>query len=201
MGTRKVPTGPVRWQQQRISDGGRHHPSPPWAPAARTETTREALALVFAISISISITTSITMATVTRVSRVLHARVLCDDRPRPFAALHRRYGEPPIALLTSGAISIALALHFASQIDTLTSIVGFGPLTTAIAVVTSVVVLFKVKRDSRNLRGHVLAAFVGIPALLAVLMRMKWLALGVGLSWMTAGLLINAVVHKRRVLA
>jgi amino acid transporter len=144
---------------------------------------------------------SITPPMVTGVSRILYAMALHGEMPRPLARLHRRYGVPHVALLASAAISIAVALYFSAQFDTLTAMVNFGALTAFMAVNASVIVLFKVKRRSSDWLGHVALPALGIAVLLAVLVQMSHLALIVGIAWLATGILIYAVVRRRRTAA
>jgi amino acid transporter len=104
---------------------------------------------------------------------------------------------PHVALLASGAISIAVALYFASQFDTLTSMVNFGALTAFIAVNASVIAVFMVKRKSGNWLAHLVGPVLGIAALNAVLVQMSKIGLSVGLCWMAAGVAVYLVIRRR----
>jgi amino acid transporter len=140
---------------------------------------------------------SITPPMVTAVSRVLYSMALNREMPHGLARLHPRYGVPHIALLTSGAISIAVALYFATQFDTLTSMVNFGALTAFIAVNASVIAFFMVKRKSGNWLAHLVGPVLGIAALIAVLVQMSKIGLSVGLCWMAAGVAVYLVIRRR----
>jgi amino acid transporter len=140
---------------------------------------------------------SITPPMVTAVSRVLYSMAMNREMPHALARLHPRYGVPHIALLSSGGISIAVALYFSSQFDTLTTMVNFGALTAFIAVNASVIAVFMVKRKSRNWIGHLMAPLLGIAALLAVLAQMSKVGLGVGISWMVFGFIVYLIIRRR----
>jgi amino acid transporter len=140
---------------------------------------------------------SITPPMVTAVSRVLYSMALNREMPHGLARLHPRYGVPHIALVASSAISIAVALYFATQFDTLTSMVNFGALTAFIAVNASVVALFMVKRKSGNWLAHLVGPALGIAALIAVLVQMSKVGLSVGLCWMAAGVVVYLIIRRR----
>ena len=148
-----------------------------------------AMALIVAISI--------TPPMVTGVSRVLYAMAQNGAMPGPLARLHPRYRVPHVALLASGGISIAIALYFAGQFDTLTSMVNFGALSAFIAVNASVIALFRFQRQSRDWLGHVVAPLLGIGALVAVMVQMSPLALEVGFGWLAAGGVVYVVGRAR----
>jgi amino acid transporter len=141
---------------------------------------------------------SITPPMVTAVARVLYAMAKNHEMPRALAKLHPRYGTPHVALLVSGALSIVIALYFAGEFDTLTTIVNFGAMTAFIVVNASVVALFAVKRKSRRWLCHVVSPILGIAMLVAVLTQMRKLGLIVGFGWMMVGLVVYWVTRRRR---
>jgi amino acid transporter len=149
-----------------------------------------ATALVVAISV--------TPPMVTGVSRVLYAMALNHEMPPVLARLHRRYRVPHMALLASGALSILVALYFARQFDTLTSMVNFGALSAFVAVNASVIALFGVRRRSGRWLADIVLPGLGIAALLAVTVQMSRLALVVGLGWMAAGIVTYQLLSRRR---
>lgn len=149
-----------------------------------------ATALVVAISV--------TPPMVTGVSRVLYAMALNHEMPPVLARVHGRYRVPHVALLSSGTLSIIVALYFARQFDTLTSMVNFGALSAFVAVNASVIALFGVRRRSGRWFVDWVLPGLGIAALLAVMVQMSRLALVVGLGWMAAGIVTYQVLCRLR---
>lgn len=146
---------------------------------------------------AIVVAISITPPMVTAVSRVLFSMATHHEMPAMLAKIHPRYGVPHLAILTSGAISIAVALYFAAQFDTLTSMVNFGAITAFIAVNASVIALFRIKRRTGSLFGTLVAPIIGIATLGAVLTQMSPLGLGVGACWMVAGIIAYLTVRRQ----
>jgi amino acid transporter len=116
----------------------------------------------------LAVAISITPPMVTAVARVLYTMAEKGEMPHFLSKLHPKYGVPRNAILTSGALSIVVALYFANQFDTLTSMVNFGALTAFAAVNASVIALFILKRKSRRLVVHLLLPLLGIGTIIAL---------------------------------
>ena len=140
---------------------------------------------------------SITPPMVTAVARVLFSMAQKGEMPRALAQLSPRSGVPRNAIAASGALSIAVALYFANQFDTLTSMVNFGALTAFVAVNASVIALFIVKRKSPRFIAHLLLPLLGIIVIVAVIAQMSKLGLAVGCAWLLAGIIVTAVLRAR----
>jgi amino acid transporter len=140
---------------------------------------------------------SITPPMVTAVARVLFSMAEKGEMPRILAKLDPKYGVPRNAILASGALSISVALYFASQFDTLTSMVNFGALTAFAAVNASVIALFVVKRHSRRLGVHLVLPLLGIVTILAVITQMSKIGLAVGGSWLAVGAIVAIILRVR----
>jgi amino acid transporter len=151
-----------------------------------------ALASVLAVAISI------TPPMVTGVARVLYAMAQKGEMPGFLGKLDRKYHVPQNAIATSGAISVAVAIYFAAQFDTLTSMVNFGALTAFAAVNASVIALFIVKRKSTRYGVHLVLPLIGIAAIIAVLTQMSATGLGVGVAWLVAGVVLAIVLRGRQ---
>jgi amino acid transporter len=130
---------------------------------------------------------SITPPMVSAVARVLYAMAQNGEMPRFLGRTHPKYAVPHVAILTSGALSIVVALYFANHFDTLTSMVNFGALTAFMLVNLCVIALYTVKRKSRRWLVHVVVPAVGIATILGVLTQMSPLALTVGFAWLVVG--------------
>jgi amino acid transporter len=140
---------------------------------------------------------SITPPMVTAVARVLFSMAEKGEMPRGLAKLSPKYGVPHNAILASGALSIAVALYFANEFDTLTSMVNFGALTAFAAVNASVIALFVCKRRSRRLGVHLVLPLLGIATIVAVIAQMSRIGLAVGTSWLVVGLVVAAILRGR----
>jgi amino acid transporter len=119
------------------------------------------------------------------------------EMPRSLARLNPKYGIPRNAIAASGAVSIAVALYFASQFDTLTSMVNFGALAAFAAVNASVIAMFIVRRKSSRLVMHLLLPALGIVTLLAVMTQMSRTGLTVGFAWLFVGVVVVLVLRGR----
>jgi amino acid transporter len=132
---------------------------------------------------------SITPPMVSAVSRVLFSMAEKGEMPRLLARLD--------SILASGALSVAVALYFANQFDTLTSMVNFGALTAFAAVNASVIALFAIRRKSRRIGVHVLLPLLGIITIGAVITQMSSIGLMVGLAWLGIGVLVAVALRLR----
>jgi amino acid transporter len=126
---------------------------------------------------------------------------MADKRamPRVLAKLNPKYGIPRNAIFASGALSIAVALYFANQFDTLTSMVNFGALTAFAAVNASVIALFIVKRKSTRYARYLLLPLLGILTIGAVITQMSRTGLIVGCSWLVVGVIVATLLRRRGV--
>jgi amino acid transporter len=153
----------------------------------------QAVALASALAVAISITPPM----VTGVARVLYAMAQKGEMPEFLGRLDARYHVPRNAIAVSGALSVAVAIYFAAQFDTLTAMVNFGALTAFALVNASVIALFIVRRRSRRWVAHLLLPLVGIVIILGVLTQMSVTGLAVGASWLVAGAVLAAVLRAR----
>jgi amino acid transporter len=140
---------------------------------------------------------SITPPMVAAVARVLYSMAQKHEMPSLLGKLDPKYGVPRNAVLASGIVSIGVALYFASQFATLTSMVNFGALTAFAAVNASVIALFVVKRKSKRLFMHLLLPSLGILIIGAVMSQMDAFGLAVGSAWLLTGVAVVAVLRTR----
>ena len=150
-----------------------------------------ALASVLAVAISI------TPPMVTGVARVLFAMAQKGEMPGILGKLDQKYRVPRNAIATSGILSVMVAIYFAAQFDTLTSMVTFGALTAFALVNASVIALFIFKRKSKRYFVHLLLPSIGIAVIIGVLSQMSAFGLGVGSAWLVAGILVVTVLRFR----
>jgi amino acid transporter len=140
---------------------------------------------------------SITPPMVSAVARVLYSMADKGAMPHFLSALNPRYGVPRKAIAASGALSIAVALYFANQFDTLTSMVNFGALLAFATVNLSVIALFVVRRKSTNYFVHLLLPLLGILTIAAVITQMSRVGLMVGSTWLVVGIVVAIVLRMR----
>lgn len=145
------------------------------------------LAETVAVAGSLILGISITPTMVAAVSRVLHAMASHGEMPRFLAHVHPKYRVPSLAILSSGALSVAVALLFSEHFDVLTTMVNFGALAAFISVNAAVIAYFKVQRRSSRHFRHVLLPLLGIAVLLAVISQMSIVGLAVGAAWTLIG--------------
>jgi amino acid transporter len=155
------------------------------------------LARIVTLAISLTLAFSISPPMVVAVSRVLHSMASHRQMPAFLAHLHPRYGVPDRAILSSGALSIGVAVLFAERFDTLTSMVNFGAIVAFIAVNASVIAFYRIKRGSTRQIVHLVLPLIGMAILLTVLSQMSRIALAVGGAWMLAGVVVAAVLRAR----
>lgn len=142
---------------------------------------------------------SITPPMVSAVARVLYSMADKRAMPHVLARLNPKYGIPRNAIFASGALSIAVALYFANQFDTLTSMVNFGALTAFAAVNASVIALFIVRRKSTRYARYLLLPLLGILTIGAVITQMSRTGLIVGCTWLVLGIVVAVLLRRRGV--
>ena len=132
------------------------------------------------------------------VARILFAMGRDRQLPQAMARVHPKYGTPYIGMLVTGAITLAMALVMRYRVDEIASLVNFGALSGFLLLHVSVLAKFGVRARGRQLFSHVVSPVVGAGVVLAVMTGMSSLAVTLGLSWLVAGLLYGAVLHRSR---
>jgi amino acid transporter len=143
------------------------------------------------------IAVSILPPMVTGVSRVLYTMALKGEMPAYLARIDARYHVPHNAILTSGLISVVVALLLADHFDQLLAIINFGALCAFIAVNASVIAWFAWRRRSHRYLAHVLGPLIGIVLIVAVVSQLHMAALVVGCSWLAIGFVVSMVLRQR----
>lgn len=156
-----------------------------------------ALAQIVTLASSLALAFSISPPMVVAVSRVLHSMASHRQMPAFLAHLHPRYGVPDRAILSSGVLSIGVAVLFAEKFDALTSMVNFGAILAFIAVNASVIAFYRVKRGSPRWFVHLILPLIGTGILLMVLSQMSMIALAVGGAWMLVGVIVAVILRAR----
>lgn len=145
------------------------------------------LAIIGTVGGSVILGISITPVMVAAVSRVLHSMASNGEMPRFLTHLHPKYRVPTHAILSSGALSVVVALAFSAHFELLTSMVNLGALATFISVNAAVIVYFKGQRGSIR---YLVLPLVGIALMVAVITQMSVVALAVGGAWALAGIVV-----------
>lgn len=124
--------------------------------------------------------------------------------PSGLAKVSVRRGVPVRSILLTASGNIIVALWAASRgdgLDILSSAVNVGALTAFILLHASVIGYFLVKKlgtGPGNWFLHGAVPAIGAALLVVVLASATPLALGVGLAWLIVGLLVAAIMYRRR---
>ncbi len=131
------------------------------------------------------------------VARVVFAMGRDRQLPRVLARVHPRYHTPYMGMLVTAALSLAVALYMKNRLDDLASIVNFGALSGFLFLHISVLTYFGIKRRSAAWIRHWLVPTCGIIVVLAVFSGMSALAVKVGCTWLTVGLVYGLVLKAK----
>jgi amino acid transporter len=124
--------------------------------------------------------------------------------PGGLAKVSVRTGVPVRSILLTASGNIVVALWAATRgdgLDILSSVVNVGALTAFILLHASVIGYFLVKKlgpGPGNWFLHGAVPAVGAALLVVVLASATPLALGVGLAWFVLGLVVAAIMYRRR---
>lgn len=121
------------------------------------------------------------------VARVLFAMGRDRSLPSVLAKVHRRHGNPYVAMIVSTAISLAIALLMRNNISDLAIFISVGALVGFLFVHLSVLAHFG-RRGGRRWWAHVAVPLCGLSAVLIILINLNATALTVGGCWFAAGL-------------
>jgi amino acid transporter len=132
------------------------------------------------------------------VARILFAMGRDRQLPQAMARVHPRYGTPYVGMLVTGAITLVVALIMRYHVDEIASLVNFGALSGFLLLHVSVLAKFGVRARSGQFFSHVAVPVLGAAVVLAVMTGMSSLAVTLGATWLVAGLLYGAVLHRRR---
>jgi amino acid transporter len=132
------------------------------------------------------------------VARVVYAMGRDRQLPPILAKLHPRHATPYVAMLTTAALSLVIALYFEQSLDELTSIVNFGALSAFLLLHASVLGYFAIKGRSRSWFVHWLVPICGILVVVMVLAGMSASALTVGVAWLVVGVGYGLALKKKR---
>ncbi len=121
------------------------------------------------------------------VARVLYAMGRDKTLPSILGKVHRRHGNPHVAMIVSTSVSLIIALFMSDRISDLAILISFGALTGFVFVHLSVLAHFG-RRPGRSWWSHLAMPLIGIGAVLTILSNLNAMALTVGTCWCAAGI-------------
>lgn len=121
------------------------------------------------------------------VARVLFAMGRDRSLPSVLARVHRRHGNPYVAMIVSTTISLVIALVMRNNISDLAIFISVGALVGFLFVHLSVLAHFG-RHGGRRWWAHVVVPLCGLSAVLIILINLNSTALTVGGCWFVAGL-------------
>ncbi|MES2000473.1 MAG: APC family permease [Pseudomonadota bacterium] len=121
------------------------------------------------------------------VARVLFAMGRDRTLPVVLAKVHRRHGNPYVAMIFSTLVSLTIALVMRNRIDELAIIISVGALVGFLFVHLSVLAHF---RNSPERKGwsHLAVPLIGMAVILTILSNLNATALTVGAGWLAVGI-------------
>ncbi|MEZ5288882.1 MAG: APC family permease [Vicinamibacterales bacterium] len=131
-------------------------------------------------------------------ARLLFGMARDGRLPRILARIDGRHGMPRVALVTSAALTFAVALWAARRadgLDVLVSMVDIGALAAFTLLHASVVGYFVVRRTAPGGARHAIVPLAGAAVTLWVIAGASPLAQAVGAAWLIAGLAMFAVTR------
>ncbi|MEU7905260.1 APC family permease [Actinoplanes sp. NPDC049118] len=131
-------------------------------------------------------------------SRLLYAMGRDRQLPAVLAGVSRGRSVPVNAVLFTAVISLVLSLYMASRADgiaLLVSLVNFGAMTSFTVLHVAVVWRWFATGSTGGVWRNLVVPVIGAGILLTVIINANIAAQKVGLAWISAGLLILAVLH------
>ena len=141
----------------------------------------------------------------TAISRILYSMARDGNMPKPLAKVHQKFQTPYVATILVAVISIVISFAFSSKIDSLTSLVNFGALTSFLILHFSVIYYFTGKRKSKKIFSHLIFPLIGLFVIAYVWYSLDISAKILGFSWLGVGvvyfLILSFVLRKSSKLA
>jgi len=143
------------------------------------------------------------------VSRVLFSMSRDGNFPKFFSKVHKRFKTPYVATWFIAGLSVIMCIVFQNLINTLTTLVNFGALTSFFVLNFTVFWHYFVKRDksldptedrTKLVLKYVVLPVIGMLIILAVWISLGWDAKILGVCWLVIGLayylILTKVMHK-----
>ncbi|MEV8632803.1 APC family permease [Streptosporangium sp. NPDC051023] len=136
------------------------------------------------------------MTAVAAAGRLLYGMARDGGLPRALSSVDAGSGTPRVALLSTGAVTLAVSVWAASRpdgLDVLVSVVDIGALAAFTMLHASVIGYFRIRQGSRDLWRHLVMPVAGGLVAIWIIVLAAPLAKLVGLAWLAAGIIVLAV--------
>ncbi len=130
------------------------------------------------------------------VARVLFAMGRDRTLPAVLAKVHRRHGNPYVAMIVSTVVSLSIALVMRNRIDELAIFISVGALVGFLFVHLSVLLHFG-RRPERRWWPHLAVPLIGMAVIITILANLNAGALAVGACWLVAGIVYRLLSRGR----
>lgn len=141
---------------------------------------------------AVAAVTSVLLATVIGVSRMMFAMSRDQVLPEPLSRLHSRFGTPYVTIAVAGAV-MAL-LPFLGTLRQIASVTNFGALF-IYSMINASALMFLRKQNSRV---KLVFPVLGFATCIALMFFLDWYAWVVGAAWITLGALYYLVKASRK---
>jgi amino acid transporter len=130
------------------------------------------------------------------VSRVLFSMSRDGNFPKFLSKVHPRFKTPYLATWFIAGLSIIMCIIFQNFIDTLTSLVNFGALTSFFILSATVIYYYKFKLKAKGVFKYVIFPAIGCIVIAAVWINLSPNAKYVGVAWLIVGLIYYLILIK-----
>lgn len=132
-------------------------------------------------------------------SRLLFAMARDKQLPSFLAKVNKKTGSPVNATIVTGVVSVLLGLYMVTQredfgLTLITTLVNFGALTAFIVLHISVIIHYKIRKQSSDNWRHLIVPILGVLLLGFVVIKANVAAQQVGLTWSALGIVLLVVL-------
>lgn len=122
------------------------------------------------------------------ISRILYSMARDKKLPKILSKVHAKFQTPYVSTLLVAVISLVVTVGFASQIDSLASLVNFGALTAFLFLHLSVINYFMRKQKSKDYLNHLVLPLIGFVIIGYVWFNLDPTSKKLGFVWMAIGI-------------
>ncbi|MEO2076859.1 MAG: APC family permease [Bacillus sp. (in: firmicutes)] len=123
------------------------------------------------------------------ISRILYSMARDKKLPKILSKVHPKYQTPYVSTFLVATISLVVTIGFASQINSLTSLVNFGALTAFLFLHISVINYFVRKQKSKDYLNHLVFPLIGFVIIGYVWFNLDPTSKKLGFIWMAIGII------------
>ncbi|MEH7299693.1 APC family permease [Neobacillus drentensis] len=123
------------------------------------------------------------------ISRILYSMARDKKLPKILSKVHPKYQTPYVSTFLVATISLVVTIGFASQINSLTSLVNFGALTAFLFLHLSVINYFVRKQKSKDYLNHLVFPLIGFVIIGYVWFNLDPTSKKLGFVWMAIGII------------